>query len=85
MLGRSTYPREYPDASRKGIAATVNAFEKLAGGSTAPPAPIDPVFFSNLVIALESCFTHRSRGIEEKEFARLARTFFDDIEKKFAD
>ena len=84
MRCRSTYPREYPDASRKGIAATVNAFKKLAGGSPAPPAPIDSVFFNNLVVALESCFTHRSRGVEEKEFARLAKAHFDDIEKMFA-
>jgi hypothetical protein len=84
MRGRSSFPREYPDASRKGIAATVDAFKKLAG-SPAPPAQIDSVFFNNLVITLESRFTHRSRGVEEKEFARLAKAFFDDIEKKFAD
>ncbi len=80
----STCPREYPDAPRTGIAATVNAFKKSAGGSPAPAAPIDSVFF-NLVIALESCFTYRGRGIEEKEFARLAKALFDDVERKFAD
>ena len=85
MLGCSTHPREYPNASRKGIAATVDAFKKLTGDSPAPAAPTYSVFFHNQVIALESCFTHRSHGIGEKEFARPAKAFSDDIEKKFAD
>jgi hypothetical protein len=84
MRGRSTYPREYPGAPREGIAATANAFKRLAGGSPAPPTPIASVF-NNLAIALESCFTHRGRGTEEREFAGLAMALFDDIERKFAD
>jgi hypothetical protein len=78
MLSVSAYPQQYIDEARARIAAQVSAFAELArevrgsgrarsGSTTAALAALEPEYFANLVIALDSHFVHRSRGQERKD------------------
>jgi hypothetical protein len=76
MLSVSAYPQQYIDDTRARIAEQVSVFSELArvvrgaGGDEAAAAALDtlePEYFANLVIALDSHFVHRSRGQERKD------------------
>ena len=62
MLCMNTYPQDYIDGCRARIDADVAAFGRLAD-----PGDFEPVFFNNLVVALEMAFCHRTRGVEKKD------------------
>ncbi|MEO7720026.1 MAG: hypothetical protein ABIY70_27875 [Capsulimonas sp.] len=68
MLSMNSYPKEYIDQCRARMEAQLAAYRLFV--DTAPKAAIDalaPLFFSNLVIVLESSFMHRSRTLEGKD------------------
>ena len=74
MLCMTTYDRSYVDDCRSKIASQVSAYRALAStargsgadGTTALEA-FEPVFFNNLVLALDNYFVHRSRTLELKD------------------
>ena len=78
MLSISAYPQQYIDQARARISEQVSAFAALArevrgasgtrsGGSRAALDALEPEYFANLVIALDSHFVHRSRGQERRD------------------
>jgi hypothetical protein len=76
MLSVSAYPQQYIDDTRARVAEQVSVFSELArvvrgaGGDEAAATALDtlePEYFANLVIALDSHFVHRSRGQERKD------------------
>ena len=77
MLCMNSYPRDFVDECRARVDAHVAAYTKLAaaanGNGTAdgPLAAavdaLEPVFFNNLLLALDGYFTHRSRTLEKKD------------------
>ncbi len=77
MLSVSAYPQGYIDKARARIAEQVAVYAELArelrgAGSAASGAmtaldAVEPEYFANLVIALDSHFVHRSRGQERKD------------------
>jgi hypothetical protein len=75
MLGVKSYSQEYIDACRAKVAAQVAAYDALArAAKKAKAAPLgsamdafEPVFFNNMVLVLDSFFTHRLRGMEGKD------------------
>jgi hypothetical protein len=75
MLGVSTYTQEYIDECRARVAAQVKTYQAVvSAGAKVKSAPLgkaldalEPVFFNNMVLVLDSCFTHRLRGVEGKD------------------
>ena len=75
MLGRNSYPIAYIKTSRDRVAAQVSAYKdftkkaKKAGGASFDNAvtTFEPVFFNNMVLTLDSYFTHRLRTVEGKD------------------
>ena len=69
MLCVNTYRQDYLDQCRGRVASYVDAYRAMAAGATdaAATAAFEPVFFNNLVLALDTYFTHRSRTIEGKD------------------
>lgn len=78
MLAVKTYSQEYIDACRARVERQLSAYRKLVatarkqGGADATPADaalesFEPVFFNNMVLILDSYFTHRTRAIEKKD------------------
>jgi len=73
----NSYSREYVDECRARVDAHVAAYRGLAdavnGSGSADEQlgvaveAIEPVFFNNLLIALDGYFTHRSRTLEKKD------------------
>ena len=76
----SAYPQQYIDEARARIAEQARAFDAMAqavrGAGTAEGArsaagtaldALEPEYFANLVMALDSHFVHRSRGQERKD------------------
>jgi hypothetical protein len=78
MLSISAYPQQYIDDARVRISEQVSAFAVLAdevrdagttgdGGAQSALDALEPHYFANLVIALDSHFVHRSRGQERRD------------------
>ncbi len=65
MLSVTKYPAEYVAAARARFASHVQAFDRLGQGDAV--AAFEPVFFDNLVLALDNTFTHRARALEGKD------------------
>jgi hypothetical protein len=77
MLCTNSYPADYVDRCRTRVDAQVTAYNKLVsvarrsgGGSKAAldgaVGSFDQLFFSNMVLTLDTYFMHRSRTIEGK-------------------
>ena len=75
MLGVNSYTQEYIDQCRARVAAQVKTYKAVVSAATkAKSAPVgkaldalEPVFFNNMVLVLDSYFTHRLRGMEGKD------------------
>ena len=78
MLSVTKYSPEHIAASRARVASQVAAYCDLraaardrAGADTAALdtafASFEPVFFNNMVLTLDSSFTHRARALEGKD------------------
>jgi hypothetical protein len=68
MLSMTSYGREYIDDCRALIDARVAAYRGLAAAAPADAmAEFEAAYFNNLVMVLELCFVHRTRGLEKKD------------------
>ena len=78
MLSVTKYTPEHIAASRARVASQVAAYEHLlatardqagsdAAALDAAFAAFEPVFFNNMVLTLDSYFTHRARALEGKD------------------
>jgi hypothetical protein len=68
MLSINSYSQEYVDRARAAISAQVAAYKKVATGAKQPAlAEFEPLFFGNMVLALDSWFCHRARTLEGKD------------------
>lgn len=75
MLGVKSYPQDYVDACRAQVDAQVAAYDALErAAKKTKAAPLgkaldafEPVFFNDMVLVLDSFFTHRLRGVEGKD------------------
>lgn len=66
MLGIKTYTQDYIDACRSRVESQLGTYRNLAATVPVDPA-FESVFFNNMVLSLDSYFTHRLRGIEGKD------------------
>ncbi len=71
MLSVNSYPQDHVDRCREAFEAQVDAYralsESVGKGKAAPAlAGFAPLFFANLVLALDEWFLHRSRTLEGK-------------------
>jgi hypothetical protein len=77
MLSVTHYDQTFVDACRAGVDTQVSAYQDLIaaakdGGSDharvdAAVAAFEPLFFNNMVLALDDSFLHRSRQMEGKD------------------
>jgi hypothetical protein len=68
VLCMTTYDQSYVNECRSKIGSQVSAYQALASTAKGPALEaFEPVFFNNLMLALDSYFVHRSRTIESKD------------------
>ncbi|MDO9486566.1 MAG: hypothetical protein Q7K25_10970 [Actinomycetota bacterium] len=71
MLARNSYSQEFIAHCRTRIGSDVQAYRKLAAASGQSSASaleaIEPVYFNNLLLAMDAFFTHRTRTLEKKD------------------
>jgi hypothetical protein len=68
MLGVKTYEQDYIDASKKAFGAELAAYRKLvATADDAAAKKFEPTYCAHQVLALDSYFLHRLRGVEGKD------------------
>jgi hypothetical protein len=66
MLSVAKYSPEHVERARARIDADVAAFAAVAKAADGGAAALEPVFFNNMVLALDHYFLHRARGQEGK-------------------
>ena len=62
MLGMKTYPAEYVAQCRVLVRSDIDVFE-----TSKVSADLEPVFFRNMLFALDGYFVHRLRTLEGKD------------------
>ena len=73
MLGRNTYTKEEVTHAKSAIVAQLEAYKALlkgVGGAAADKkavAAFEPLFFNNLLLALDRPFVHRVRAVAGKD------------------
>lgn len=77
MPARKSYPRAYVEGCRAHLRAQLTAYRQAANaarqpGEPKPPADtpfgrLEPVFFNNLVVVLDTWFVRRARGVEGRD------------------
>ncbi len=73
MLGRKTYTKEELAHAKSTIAAQIKAYKALvkvvgdAPADTKALATFEPLFFDNLLLALDRPFVHRIRAVTGKD------------------
>jgi hypothetical protein len=78
MLSVSKYGKDYIEHCRARVRSQVSAYEELVVrarnlvGTEQEPlnrafGEFEPTFYNNMVLMLDSCFTHRARGQEGKD------------------
>jgi hypothetical protein len=68
MLAVTRYPKDYVAACRKRIDEQLAAYGAIAKtAAEADRARFEPLLSANLVLALDACFVHRTRGLEGKD------------------
>jgi len=73
MLGVNKYPKDYVDAARAAVQGQVASYRALAAAARDPAgvADFERRFFSHMLLALDSYFVHRLRGVEGKDGSAL--------------
>jgi len=71
LLSVDSYPKDHVERCRQSFAAQLAAYRTLTEGpaegeEAAAVAGFAPLFFANLVLALDAWFLHRSRTLEGK-------------------
>jgi hypothetical protein len=77
MLSMNTYPQDYIDDCRSRMETQLASYKSLAIAAREKAAnkspfksaldSFEPIFFSNLVLVLDTFFVHRTRGLEKKD------------------
>ena len=68
MLGRTSYPKDYVEATRARVARQLKIFEALAKGTKAADlGALEAAFCESMVLGLELAFVHRVRKAEGKD------------------
>ena len=70
MLANNSFSREYVESCRARIDRQVAAFREADDDL---PPDLTVAYFNNLVVVLEGCFVHRTRGREAKKDSALKR------------
>lgn len=85
MLCVNKYPKQHIQNCRARFSEHVAAYQKLStavssGGAAVPAKSVAALkafeahYFNNLVLALDSHFTHRTRGLEKKDGKSIKRS-----------
>jgi hypothetical protein len=72
MLAASAYTKEFVKTCRTNVALQIATYKRLVAAATSHPVEaaveaLEPVYFGNLLIALDAHFVHRLRGVEGKD------------------
>jgi hypothetical protein len=77
MLAMNKYPQDYIDSCRSRVDAQLDEFRSLVAAAKtidgkSPSfdkalAAVESAFFNNMIIVLDSYFTHRTRAVEKQD------------------